>query len=72
MGVDINLHIGGRLLRRRRLLGLTQVNVGRALGVSHQAIHHYECGSARISAAMIWVLAGLLEVPVSYFFDGLP
>jgi transcriptional regulator with XRE-family HTH domain len=71
MGNDIDLHLGKRLRRRRRLLGLTQQQLAGSVGVRFQQIQKYECGANRISAARLWQLSGALDVPVEYFFDGL-
>ena len=71
MGTDIDLHIGKRVRRRRRLLGLTQEQLAQAVGVRFQQIQKYECGANRISASRLWSLAQALEAPVSYFYDGL-
>ena len=71
MANDIDLHLGKRLRRRRRLLGLTQQQLATVVGVRFQQIQKYECGANRISAARLWQLSEALEVPVSYFFDGL-
>ncbi|MHB8528393.1 MAG: helix-turn-helix domain-containing protein [Caulobacteraceae bacterium] len=71
MGNEIDTHLGRRLRRRRRLLGLTQQQIATACGVRFQQIQKYECGANRISAARLWQIAVALEVPVDYFFDGL-
>src|SRR6185295_16565718 len=71
MGDEIDLHLGKRLRRRRRLLGLTQQQLAGACGVRFQQIQKYECGANRISAARLWQLSEALEVPVGYFYDGL-
>jgi transcriptional regulator with XRE-family HTH domain len=71
MANDIDLHLGKRLRRRRRLLGLTQQQLAVSVGVRFQQIQKYECGANRISAARLWQLSEALEVPVAYFFDGL-
>ena len=71
MGDDIDVHIGRRVRRRRRLLGLTQEQLAGACGVRFQQIQKYECGANRVSAARLRRLARALEVPVGYFFDGL-
>jgi transcriptional regulator with XRE-family HTH domain len=71
MGNDIDLHLGKRLRRRRRLLGLTQQQLASVVGVRFQQIQKYECGANRISAARLWSLAEALDVPVGYFYDGL-
>jgi transcriptional regulator with XRE-family HTH domain len=64
--------IGRRLRTRRRLLGLTQAAVGEACGLSFQQVHKYESGLMVISASRLWKLSGVLGVPVTYFFEGLP
>jgi transcriptional regulator with XRE-family HTH domain len=71
MADDIDLRLGQRLRRRRRLLGLTQQQLAVAVGVRFQQIQKYECGANRISAARLWQLSQALETPAAYFFDGL-
>ena len=71
MANDIDLHLGRRLRRRRRLLGFTQQQLALAVGIRFQQIQKYECGANRISAARLWQLAEALEIPVGYFYDGL-
>lgn len=71
MATDIDLHLGKRLRRRRRLLGLTQQQLANAVGIRFQQIQKYECGANRISAARLWQLAEALETPVAYFYEGL-
>ncbi|MGO4410851.1 MULTISPECIES: helix-turn-helix domain-containing protein [unclassified Brevundimonas] len=71
MAADIDLHLGRRLRRRRRLLGLTQQQLAVQVGIRFQQIQKYECGANRISAARLWELAEALETQVSYFYDGL-
>ncbi|MGZ3299237.1 MAG: helix-turn-helix domain-containing protein [Asticcacaulis sp.] len=68
---DIDLHLGKRLRRRRRLLGLTQQQLAQAVGIRVQQIQKYECGANRISAARLFQLAKALETPINYFYDGL-
>ena len=68
---EIDEHLGRRLRRRRRLLGLTQQQLAHACGVRFQQIQKYECAANRMSAARLWQLSEVLEVPVSYFYEGL-
>jgi transcriptional regulator with XRE-family HTH domain len=71
MNDEIDVHLGRRLRRRRRLLGLTQQQLASACGVRFQQIQKYECAANRMSAARLWQLAEVLQVPVSYFYEGL-
>ena len=68
---DIDLHFGIRLRRRRRFIGLTQTQLAEAVGVRFQQVQKYECGATRLSAARLWRCAQALDVPMSYFYEGL-
>jgi transcriptional regulator with XRE-family HTH domain len=69
---DIDLHVGRRLRRRRRLLGLTQEQVAAAVGIRFQQVQKYECGANRLTAGRLYQIATALHVPATYFFEGLP
>jgi len=71
MATDIDLHVGKRLRRRRRLLGLTQQELAGQVGVRFQQIQKYECGANRITSGRLFDLSRALNVKVQYFFDGL-
>ena len=45
MATDIDLHLGRRLRRRRRLLGLTQAQLAERMGVSPGTVYRWEAGS---------------------------
>ncbi|MBL1431600.1 MAG: helix-turn-helix transcriptional regulator [Robiginitomaculum sp.] len=68
---SIDVYVGSRLRRRRRLLGLTQANLGEQVGIRFQQIQKYECAANRISASRLFDLSEALHVPVQYFYDGL-
>lgn len=68
MSDDVDILVGRALRRRRRLLGLTQLQVAEAVGVRFQQIQKYECAGNRISVSMLWKLACVLDVDVGYFF----
>lgn len=68
---EIDLHVGKRLRRRRRLLGLTQQSLAEQVGIRFQQIQKYECGANRVSAARLFELSEALSVPVQYFYEGL-
>ena len=66
----IDLHVGGRVRMRRKFLGLSQTDLGEALGLTFQQVQKYERGSNRISASKLFETARTLKVPVAYFFEG--
>lgn len=71
MLTQVDIIIGRRIRRRRRLLGLTQQGLGQACGVSFQSMQKYEAANARISVATLWKVARALNVNVDYFFSGI-
>ena len=71
MAHPIDHHVGQRLRQRRRLLGLTQQKLAEAVNIRFQQIQKYESGANRISASRLWSLSRALDIPVSYFFEGL-
>ncbi|HYD65752.1 helix-turn-helix transcriptional regulator [Azospirillum sp.] len=72
-GLDtVDAHVGGRLRLRRTLLGLSQTELGRRVGLTFQQIQKYEHGANGIAASRLWQLADILDVPVSFFFDDMP
>ena len=71
MCLDVDVYVGRRLFERRRVLRLTQAELGRMVGVAFQTIQKYECATTRISAARLWELSRAMSVSLDYFFDGL-
>jgi transcriptional regulator with XRE-family HTH domain len=65
-------HVGARLRMRRIMLHRSQSQIADALGLTFQQIQKYEKGSNRISASRLQYLSKILDVPVSFFFDGAP
>lgn len=51
--------------------GLSQTELGVALGVSFQQIQKYEKGSNRVGSGRLWRMSRALGVPITYFFEGL-
>jgi transcriptional regulator with XRE-family HTH domain len=68
----VDEHVGARVRARRKSLGMNQSTLASELGVTFQMIQRYEYGLCRISASTLYAAAIALEVPVAYFFDGLP
>ena len=72
MANEIDLHVGKRLRRRRRLLGLTQQQLAEKVGIRFQQIQKYECGANRVTASRLYECAVILNVPVGYFYENMP
>lgn len=66
----MDIYAGERLRARRLLLNMSQTDLGDKAGVTFQQIQKYETGSNRMSASRVYELAKVLDVPISYFFDG--
>ncbi len=54
---------------RRKMLSMTQAELGAALGLTFQQVHKYETGTNRIGVGRLQQVAHTLRVPVSFFFD---
>ena len=67
----VDFHVGSRVRLRRKLLGMSQTDLGNALGLTYQQIQKYERGTNRISAGRLYQLSHFLDVPVEYFFEEL-
>ncbi|WP_308719649.1 helix-turn-helix transcriptional regulator [Komagataeibacter xylinus] len=68
----VDVHVGNRIRLRRTLLGMSQERLGNALGLTFQQVQKYERGRNRVGASRLYDLACVLDVPVAFFFDGLP
>ncbi len=57
---------------RRMMLNMSQEKLGDGLGLTFQQVQKYEKGTNRIGASRLQHIAGILQVPVSFFFEGGP
>lgn len=67
----VDIHVGARVRLRRKILRLSQEKLGDELGVTFQQVQKYERGANRVGASRLWKLSEILDVPVSFFYDGL-
>ena len=67
----VDVHVGTRLRHRRWMVEMTQAQLAAKVGIKFQQIQKYETGTNRVSASRMWEIAGALDVPVSFFFEGL-
>src|SRR5439155_22631496 len=68
----IDKHVGRRVRMRRMMLTMSQTKLGDALGLTFQQVQKYESGTNRISASRLQQSAHVLQVPVTFFFEGVP
>lgn len=67
----VDVHVGKRIRHRRWMNGTTQQQLAEQVGIKFQQIQKYETGMNRVSASRLWDIANVLNVPVSFFFEGL-
>lgn len=71
MAHPVDVHVGKRIRHRRWLIGMTQQQLAEQVGIKFQQIQKYETGANRVSASRLWDISDALDVPVSFFFEGL-
>jgi len=68
----VDKYVGSRVRMRRIMLGMSQEKLGEALGLTFQQIQKYEKGTNRVGASRIQQISEILQVPVSFLFEGGP
>ena len=68
----IDKHVGSRVRMRRMMLGMSQEKLGDALELTFQQVQKYEKGTNRIGASRLQHISHILQVPVAFFFEGVP
>jgi transcriptional regulator with XRE-family HTH domain len=68
----VDKHVGARVRMRRMMLSMSQTKLGDALGLTFQQVQKYEKGTNRIGASRLQHISHILQVPVSFFFEGAP
>jgi transcriptional regulator with XRE-family HTH domain len=67
----VDVHVGKRIRHRRWMVGMTQQQLAEKVGIKFQQIQKYETGMNRVSASRLWDISEALDVPVSFFFEGI-
>lgn len=68
---ELDAEIGRRLREARIVRGMSQTDLGDALGITFQQIQKYEKGLNRIGSGRLFKISRILQLPVTYFYDGL-
>lgn len=67
----LDRHVGARVRLARQSRGISQGDLGRQVGLTFQQVQKYERGFNRISAGRLYEMAIILDVDVTFFFEGL-
>jgi transcriptional regulator with XRE-family HTH domain len=68
----VDKYVGSRVRMRRIMLGMSQEKLGEALGLTFQQVQKYEKGTNRVGASRLAQISEILQVPVSFLFEGGP
>jgi transcriptional regulator with XRE-family HTH domain len=68
----VDVHVGAQVRQRRVMQGMTQTDLGDALGLTFQQVQKYEKGVNRVGSSRLFKLSQVLDVPIGYFFEDMP
>ncbi|MGI3903858.1 MAG: helix-turn-helix domain-containing protein [Janthinobacterium lividum] len=69
---ELEITIGARVRAARISAGLSQTELGAAIGISFQQVQKYEKGADRVAASTLQMLATALGVHPGSFYDDTP
>jgi len=69
---SVDVYVGNRIRERRLELGMTQERLADGLGLTFQQVQKYERGANRVGASRLQAISAILQVTVSFFFEGVP
>jgi transcriptional regulator with XRE-family HTH domain len=64
-----DLAIGRKIRALRIAKGVSQTAIADGLGLTFQQVQKYEKGANRVSAARLQKIAGMLDTPITFFYD---
>ena len=68
----VDVHIGFKIKQLREARHLSQSELAHKLELSVQRLADLESGNSQLSIRQLFELTDILEVPIAYFFEGLP
>jgi transcriptional regulator with XRE-family HTH domain len=68
----VDQHVGRHLRQRRVELGIEAAELDRRIDLSTGSVARFEEASRTIGSGALYRLGRELDVPISYFFEGLP
>jgi transcriptional regulator with XRE-family HTH domain len=66
----VDIYVGSKVKSRRLLLGLSQSELAKAIGLTFQQVQKYENGTNRISVSRLVDICKVLKVQMDYFLEG--
>jgi transcriptional regulator with XRE-family HTH domain len=66
----VDTHVGAKVKSRRLMLGLSQEELAKSIGLTFQQVQKYERGTNRISVSRLTEISRALKVPVDFFLEG--
>lgn len=69
---EIDQYMGSKIRLRRTMLGISQKKLGDLLSLTFQQVQKYERGFSSVGGARLFQIAQVLDVPIAYFFEGMP
>jgi transcriptional regulator with XRE-family HTH domain len=68
----IDVHVGKRIRMRRVEQKMSRITLGEAIGLTLHQIQKYETGISHLGASRLQQICTVLEIPVSFLFEGAP
>ena len=66
----VDIYVGSRVKSRRLILGFSQEDLAKSIGLTFQQIQKYERGINRISVSRLVDICRALKTPIDYFLEG--
>jgi transcriptional regulator with XRE-family HTH domain len=68
----IDKHLADQVRSRRRAIEMSQDRLAQQLGITFQQIQKYESGKNRLSAARLYEICQIFDVPIASMFEDIP
>jgi len=68
----LDVYVGHRLAFRRAIIEMDRAELARRAGLSLAVVESMESGARRIVVSELYRFAEILEVPIGWFYEGLP
>ena len=68
---DVDIQLGAKVRARRQLLGLSQEDLGQALGVTFQQVQKYERGTNCMTVSRLMEASKALSTSPDFFIEGI-